>query len=528
MNRRIFVTMLREYRTTAFTPAFFFAVVLFPAIIIGGIFLIGSLGLLSSTKSALEGSIGVADQTGDGIIVSALERQFDPEVQRAQRERTAAQVKETIESSVPGGMVPAGQAEMAVAMLAGREARIDLTALEPSSSLEQAKARLFSEGDDALLALVLVGARSLEVRGPAPDGAATSGDGAAEGGDAGEAEGENAGGGSSDEGAGVALEAAGDGAGGSAVDKDSVTIAEAADRLAPGTYEVYTSRGFDPQARRDIERTIDDAIVDERMRRAGLDPELVSRLRQRPASTTTTVTADAETKSIDEMQMFIPMAFMLLLWISVMTGGQYLLMSTIEEKSSRVMEVLLSAISPTELLTGKIIGQGLVALTVLAVYVGIGMVGLNQLGPQLFALLPLDILPWLVVYFVIAFGLFACLMAAVGSAVSDIREAQSLLGPIMILLMFPWFLWFFIVDNPNSIFATVLSYIPITTPFVMILRIAQTTDPVPLWQVITTSLVGAAGVVAVGWAAVKIFRIGVLMYGKPPSFRELFKWLRHG
>lgn len=487
MNRRVFVTMVREYKTTAFTPAFFFAVVLFPAIIIGGIFIIGTTGLLRSERAALEGVIGVADLTENGIVAEALQSQFDPVRRRAEQEARAAEVQRVLEEKMPPGMADSTQTQMAMTMLAGRETNIAIAPIDAEADLEATKARLFSEEDDGLLAFVLVGKPTLEVRV----------------GDQGDVP--------------------------AAAEADAPqTVTAAADRLGRGRYEVYTSRGFDPQARRDMERYIDDAIVDERMRVAGLDPELVSTLRQRPISATTTVTADAETASIDEMQMFIPMAFMMLLWISVMTGGQYLLMSTIEEKSSRVMEVLLSAISPTELLTGKIIGQGLVALTVLAVYVGIGMVGLNQLGPQLFSLLPMDILPWLVVYFVIAFGLFACLMAAVGSAVSDIREAQSLLGPIMLLLMFPLFLWFFIVDSPNSVFAVVLSYIPITTPFVMILRIAQTTDPVPLWQMISTSFVGFAGVLVIGWAAVKIFRIGVLMYGKPPSFMDLLKWLRYG
>jgi len=517
MNRRVFVTLVREYKTTAFTPAFFFAVVLFPAIVIGGIFIIGTTGLLRGQKAAIEGTIAVVDQTERSIVADALANQFSPEEQRRAQAETQERVRQMVEQSAPAGMVNEAQMDMAMTMIGERPARVTIERVPADAELKSVRSRLYSSGDDALLAIVVVGPNALDVRGAPPgvdgqsaDGEATSEDG------------------TSDEGT---ESQAGTEAGSDAPVEPAAEPRNFAELLAgyrAGTYEIMTSRGFDPSVRRSIEGTIATNLIGERMRRAGYEPATIDWLSERPLARSTTVTAEGETRSIDEMQMFIPMAFMMLLWISVMTGGQYLLMSTIEEKSSRVMEVLLSAISPTELLTGKIIGQGLVALTVLAVYVGIGMVGLNQLGPQLFSLLPLDILPWLVVYFVIAFGLFACLMAAVGSAVSDIREAQSLLGPIMLLLMFPLFLWFFIVDSPNSVFAVVLSYIPITTPFVMILRIAQTTDPVPLWQMITTSIVGFMGVLAIGWAAIKIFRIGVLMYGKPPSFMDLLKWLRYG
>lgn len=490
MNRRVLVTMIREYKTTAFTPAFLFGVVLFPAIVMGAIFVFGMTGILKDSKSTLDGTIAIVDRTDGAVGAGALAAQFSPEAQREAHERALEQARQAIEQSLPDGMpanaVTDAQIGMATGMLAGRPANLKLLSIPGDTDLEAARRRLFSTDTDALLALIVLGPNSMRVRAEAsaPSDAET----------------------------GITVQ----------------TIGQLADSLAPGTYEVMTSRSFDMNVRRSIESTINNAIISHRMAQAGIDAEAVHQLSQPPIAHSSTVTAEGQTSSIDEFQMFIPMAFMLLLWISVMTGGQYLLMSTIEEKSSRVMEVLLSAISPSELLTGKIIGQGLVALTILAVYITMAMMSLKQFGPQIFALLPWNTLPWLIVYFVIGFGLFACLMAAIGSAVSDIREAQSLLGPIMMLLMFPWFLWYFIVNNPNSVFAMVLSYIPFTTPFVMILRISQTTDPVPLWQIITTTGVGVIGVLIVGWAAVKIFRIGVLMYGKPPSFMELLKWLRYG
>jgi ABC-2 type transport system permease protein len=511
MNRRVLVTMLREYKTTAFTPAFLFGVVLFPALVMGAIFIFGATGVLKGNKSALDGTIAIVDLTPDGVAASALAERYSPEAQRAELERMTQEARQALERTLPPGMASEAQLGMATGMVAGRQANLRLMQLDPSTDAASVRERLYAEGENELLALIVLGPRTLAL----PDTNADSDSGSGSRAGAGAAAG--------------ASEPASPGASSSvASSAEARTLAELADGLPAGVYEFMASRRFDVNVRRRIEAIIGDAVVAHRMAEASIDAKQVARLSQRPAVRAITVTADGQASSLDEFQMFIPMAFMLLLWISVMTGGQYLLMSTIEEKSSRVMEVLLSAISPTELLTGKIIGQGLVALTVLVVYIAMALVSLRQFWPQIFALLPWDVLPWLAVYFVIGFGLFACLMAAIGSAVSDVREAQALLGPIMLLLMFPWFLWYFIVNDPHSVFAMVLSYIPFTTPFVMILRVAQLTDPVPLWQMITTTLAGVAGVLAIGWAAVKIFRIGVLMYGKPPSFMDLLKWLRYG
>ena len=211
--------------------------------------------------------------------------------------------------------------------------------------------------------------------------------------------------------------------------------------------------------------------------------------------------------------------------MSVLSGGQYLLMSTIEEKSTRVMEVLLSAISPTQLLIGKIIGQGAVGLLILLLYGGMSMVAANQF--DMLALIQPRLIVWALVYFFIAYAFFASLMAAAGSAVSDIREAQSLISPIMMMLMLPIFLWFPISQNPNGMVAIVSSFFPPMTPFVMVLRMCQPGVHIPMWEMVATTAVALLGVAFMVYAAIKIFRVGVLMYGKPPSFLGLLKWIRY-
>ena len=216
------------------------------------------------------------------------------------------------------------------------------------------------------------------------------------------------------------------------------------------------------------------------------------------------------------------MAFMFLLWITVFTSANYLLTTTIEEKSNKVMEVLLAAASPLQLLGGKIVGYALVSTVMLVMYGALGIAGLSALAMG--DLVPTMHLVYLAVYFVIAYVMVAAMMSAVGSAVSDLREAQSLVGPVMTLLLVPLILWMPITQDPNGLLATITSFIPPASPFVMILRLTAATEPVPLWQIVAATAWGLVCAAGLLWLAARIFRVGVLMQGKPPTPKELLKW----
>jgi len=267
------------------------------------------------------------------------------------------------------------------------------------------------------------------------------------------------------------------------------------------------------------------AVVRARAGAAELDLAYVRALVDEPNVVATTVTKKGGEAAQNELaQILTPLAFMLLLWTSTMLTGQYLLTSTIEEKSNRVMEVLLSAVSPMELLSGKILGQCGVGLLVIALYGGVGVTAASNLGYS--HLVPADKLAYLVVYFFMAFFMIASVMAAVGAAVNELREAQALMGPMTMIFMVPFFAWFFISENPNSTFSTVLSFIPPLTPFTMMLRITSA-ESVPTWQIAATAVLGFAGVYGMVWAAARIFRVGLLMTGKAPTPRELLKWIHY-
>jgi ABC-type Na+ efflux pump permease subunit len=195
----------------------------------------------------------------------------------------------------------------------------------------------------------------------------------------------------------------------------------------------------------------------------------------------------------------------------------------VEEKSTRVVELLLSAVSPIQLMAGKILGQMAVGLTLMVLYGALGITVLVAMS--LLDLLSPSSLVYLFLFFFIAYFMIASTMAAIGSAVNDVREAQSLQGPFVIVLMVPYFLWLPISRDPNSTLSVVLSMIPPINPFVMVARIAST-EPPPHWQVWLSLLIGAAAGLGMLWAAAKVFRIGLLMFGKPPNLRTLIRWVR--
>jgi ABC-type Na+ efflux pump permease subunit len=204
-------------------------------------------------------------------------------------------------------------------------------------------------------------------------------------------------------------------------------------------------------------------------------------------------------------------------------GGQGLVTSTVEEKSSRVIEVLLSAVSPLELLAGKILGQMCVSLLILAVYIALGLLVLASF--TLLGLLEPVLVVYLLLFFVITYLTLGSLMVAVGAAVNEMREAQSLMMPIVMTMMVPWVLAAPIAREPNSTFSTAISFVPPVNTFAMLLRLTSSAPP-PAWQVWLTMLVGVASVGGAIWFAAKVFTIGLLMHGKPPDFATLLRWAR--
>jgi ABC-type Na+ efflux pump permease subunit len=211
-------------------------------------------------------------------------------------------------------------------------------------------------------------------------------------------------------------------------------------------------------------------------------------------------------------------AFML---VAVLSGGQFLLTTMVEEKSSRIIEVLLSAVSPLELLAGKILGQLGASMLAMALYIVLATAAL--LGFALFGLIDPSLLLYLFLFFVISFLVIGSVMVAVGAAVNEMRDAQSLLMPFMLLLAGVWIVAMPVSMNPNSRLAVTLSFTPVVNTFAMMLRLSSIAPP-PLWQVWLSVAVGLATVVGAIWFAAKVFKIALLMHGRPPNLGTLLRW----
>lgn len=290
-----------------------------------------------------------------------------------------------------------------------------------------------------------------------------------------------------------------------------------------GDYDLFVREKLDDRIEDELRGALRDAIIAGRVRSSGLDRAEIEALTNVRRVRSTTVTQGGEQETNEVINMLLPGAFMILLLMAVMTGGQHILLTTVEEKRSRVVEVLLSAVSPMQLMAGKILGQLCVGFVMLGVYGGMGFAAL--LSFALLGYVEVSLIFYLVIFYLIAYFTLGSAMAAIGSAVNEITEAQSLMMPVMMTMMIPWLLWLPITRDPNGIFAVVASFVPPINTFVMMLRMSSVTPP-PFWQVWLSIAVGIAGAYAALWAAAKVFRVGLLMYGKPPNLPTLWRWIR--
>ena len=305
------------------------------------------------------------------------------------------------------------------------------------------------------------------------------------------------------------------------VHQDAVELAPGKNEF--GSYDLFIRGKLDDRVVSEIGNGLRDAIIGARLRTSGLDRTKIDALTKVERVQSRTVTASGENATNQVLNMLMPAGMMGLLLMSVLLSGVYLMTTTVEEKGNRVMEVLLSAVSPMELMTGKIVGQLAIGLLMLVLYLALGLMALASFA----SLGMLD--PWLIVYlfvfFLLAYASIGAFMAAIGSAVNEMRDAQGLMMPVTMMMMVPWVLWMPISRDPNSLLAVVLSFVPPVSNFVIMLRMSSQTPP-PAWQALLAIVVGAAGAYASIWFAAKVFRVGLLMYGKPPSFGTLIKWVR--
>lgn len=263
-------------------------------------------------------------------------------------------------------------------------------------------------------------------------------------------------------------------------------------------------------------------------------------------------------KGINEMKIAIGGAFGYLIMMFIIIYGNFVMRSVIEEKTSRIIEVIISSVKPYQLMMGKIIGNSLAGILQFAIWAIVGGILLfsitsffgvqtgaqasvdpammhavqNEMGTTVQSYvkeifnLPLGLLiSCFVIYFIGGYFLYSSFYAAIGAAVDSETDSQQFLLPIIMPLMLGVYVGFFtVVNDPHGTVATVFSMIPLTSPIVMLMRIPF---GVPWWQLVLSIAILFGTFFGVVWFASKIYRVGILMYGKKPTWKELYKWLKY-
>jgi ABC-2 type transport system permease protein len=306
-----------------------------------------------------------------------------------------------------------------------------------------------------------------------------------------------------------------------------------ADVLGPSStshIRYYSNHDGDQALPTWVRQTVDAAIIERRFRDAHVDAAVVANLmRPAPMDRLGLVERSANggirsAAGIDPIRtQGVPIAMMMIVLFSVMSTAPQLLNSTIEEKMSRVSEVLIGSVTPFELMMGKLLGTAAVSMLLAVMYVAGGIVVARHFGHG-DAVLPVYVI-WLFAFLALAILMFGSVFIAIGAACTDLRDTQAMMPPAMLVIMLPFMVWFPVFRAPDSGMALALSLWPTSAPFLMLLRVAIPPGP-PAWQVAAAFVLTAAATTFAIYGAGKIFRTGLLMQGKAPTFAEMWRWVR--
>ena len=301
--------------------------------------------------------------------------------------------------------------------------------------------------------------------------------------------------------------------------------------LAESRAEYYAKSVTDFEGIRAVDRAIEKAVFAKRIGAEGIDPARIAALTQ-PLDLKRLRVSDKGEQEDRGVSFFLSLILVMMIYVGTLMWGQVVMTGVIEEKSNRVVEVIVSSTSPRNLLFGKLVGVGgagllqfgiwILALVAVSVASGslafLSGVDLPEINPVLIAAFP--------IFFLLGFFLYASLYAAIGSAVNTIQEAQNFIFPVMLPIIMAMVCWPVVMRAPDSTLSVVLSLIPFMTPILMFLRMSVLMPPV--WQIALSVVLTSLTIAVVIWIAARIYRVGLLMYGKPPNFPEMMRWVRHG
>jgi len=303
------------------------------------------------------------------------------------------------------------------------------------------------------------------------------------------------------------------------------------DVLTASQAEYYAKSVTDFEGIRAVDRAIEKAVFSKRITAVGIDPAQVAAL-TRPLDLKRLRVSDKGEQEDRGVSFFLSLILVMMIYVGTLMWGQVVMTGVIEEKTNRVVEVIVSPTTPRNLLFGKLVGVGGAGLLQFGIWI-LALVGVSAASGSLAFLSGIDlpeINPVLIaafpIFFLLGFFLYASLYAAIGSAVNTIQEAQNFIFPVMLPIIMAMVCWPVVMRAPDSNLSVVLSLIPFMTPILMFLRMSVLMPPT--WQIALSVVLTSLTIALVIWIAARIYRVGILMYGKPPNFPEMVRWIRHG
>jgi ABC-2 type transport system permease protein len=280
---------------------------------------------------------------------------------------------------------------------------------------------------------------------------------------------------------------------------------------------------------RTMERAVSDVLVGARLAGAGIDRARIKDLTRGLDLRTIRVSESGEREDRGSA-MILSLILLMILYTSILMWGQMVMTSVIEEKTSRVVEVVASGVSSATLMAGKLVGVGGAGLTQFLVWsLSLLAVSLATAGPLAGRLSMPEITPFMlisfVLFFLLGFFFYAALYAAIGAAVNTVQEAQNFVWPVVSPVIIGMVSFMAVLEAPDGALSVAMSMIPGISPLIMFLRIVVLTPPA--WQIALSIALLAAAILGVLWVAARVYRVGILMYGKRPTYPEIVRWIRH-
>ena len=307
------------------------------------------------------------------------------------------------------------------------------------------------------------------------------------------------------------------------------------DIIETGYAERYAKKRGSFADIKSIENTISGVVVRERLSQFKVPPEEIMAATRDINLEYKQVGPEGEERGGGNFltQYLSGIAFVMILFTSIMGYGQHLMRAVMEEKNTRIMEVLVSSLTPFQLMMGKILGLGAAGITQMALWAILGssvflFAGSSDFVSGMLAnaeALSINFFLSFIAFFILGYFLFATLFALLGSIVSSEKEVQQFVAPITMILVIPIILAMYIMQNPDAPWIVAVSYIPFLTPTMMILRASFTF--VPPAEIIIGIVVMIISILLLGAVTARIFRVGILMYGKRPTLPELVKWVKY-